>query len=77
MTRAMPRVSHISIVAMSRMPPPSWAGTEVAARIASTAAPFTGWPAKAPFRSTRCSQWQPAASKARACAAGSVLKTVA
>jgi hypothetical protein len=27
---------------------------------ASTAAPFTGVPAKAPFRSTRCSHWQPA-----------------
>ena len=34
-------------------------------------------PAKAPFRSTRCSQRQPAAAKARACAAGSSPKTVA
>ena len=76
-TRATPRDSQPSIVAMSRMPPPSWQGTCTAARIASTAGAFTGRPAKAPLRSTRCSQSQPAAAKAAACAAGSVPKTVA
>ncbi len=76
-TRARPLPSHVSIVLMSRMPPPSCAGIVTAARIASTAAALTGWPAKAPFRSTRCSHWQPAAWNARACAAGSSLKTVA
>ena len=77
MTRASPLLSHVSMVAISRMPPPSWAGTLHAARIASTGAAFTGAPANAPFKSTRCNHWHPACSKARACAAGSSLKTVA
>ena len=59
------------------MPPPSCTGMETAPRIASTAGPLTGLPAKAPLRSTMCSQVKPWASKARACAAGSSLKTVA
>jgi hypothetical protein len=59
-TRATPLPSQVSIVAMSRMPPPSWQGISDAARIASTAAPLTGWPAKAPLRSTRCSHSHPA-----------------
>src|SRR5690606_31370613 len=46
-------------------------------RIAATAAAFTGLPAKAPSRSTRCSHEKPIPAKARACAAGSLLKTVA
>ena len=75
-TRAIPRRSHVSMVAMSRMPPPSWAGTVVALRIASTTAPFTGSPANAPFRSTKCNHSQPSSTNARACAVGSVLKTV-
>ena len=57
--------------AMSRMPPPSWTGTVAAARMASTAAPLTGRPAKAPLRSTTCSQAQPASCQARAWAPGS------
>ena len=38
------------MVAMSRMPPPSCAGMVIASRMASTASPLTGLPAKAPFR---------------------------
>ena len=53
------------------------ASGETAMGIASTAAPLTGAPLKAPFRSTRCSHSQPAAAKARAWAAGSSLNTVA
>ena len=63
--------------ARSRMPPPSWTGRSTAARIASTAAPLTERPAKAPLRSTTCSHSKPASAKRRACAAGSALKTVA
>jgi hypothetical protein len=65
------------MVAMSRIPPPSWAGTGQASRIASTAPALTGAPANAPFRSTRCSQAQPASTKARAWSAGLSLNTVA
>ena len=52
-------------------------GSSTAARIASTACGVDGLPAKAPSRSTTCSQSKPCASKCRACAAGSSLKTVA
>jgi pimeloyl-ACP methyl ester carboxylesterase len=60
------------MVAMSRMPPPSWQGTVTRARIASTAAPFTGVPAKAPFRSTRCSHSQPGGLERRGLRGGVV-----
>ena len=46
---------------MSRMPPPSCTGMVDARRgWRATAAPFTGRPANAPFRSTTCSQAKPA-----------------
>ena len=45
-------------------------GWSTAPRMAATAAAFTGRPAKAPFRSTTCSQAKPASCQARACAAG-------
>ena len=75
-TRCNPLFSQFSIVAMSRMPPPNCAGTLHLDKIASTGAAFTGSPSNAPFRSTRCSHSHPASTNSRACAAGSVLKTV-
>src|SRR5439155_18549721 len=42
-----------------------------------TASPLTDCPAKAPSRSTTCSQRKPIAAKWRACVAGSSLNTVA
>ena len=59
------------------MPPPSCAGIVIAVRIASTAAPLTGLPAKAPFRSTIWRYLKPWASKSAPASAGSSLKTVA
>ena len=44
--------SQLSTCASVRMPPPSCTGNFTAARIASTAAPLTLSPAKAPLRST-------------------------
>ena len=46
------------------MPPPSCIGILIALRMAATARAFTGLPAKAPSRSTRCSHSKPAASNA-------------
>ena len=63
-TRRMPASSQAAIPAMSRMPPPSCTGIVTLARIERTAAAFTGLPAKAPFRSTTCSQENPAACQA-------------
>ena len=77
MTRVTPAASQASICPMLRMPPPSCTGIVTAARIAFTAASFTGLPAKAPLRSTTCTQPNPAASQAAACAPGSVPNTVA
>ena len=54
MTRVTPLPSQPSTVAMSRTPPPSCSGIEMASRMRSTAAAFTGLPANAPSRSTRC-----------------------
>ena len=71
MTRLMPAASQASMPAMSRMPPPSCTGMRTAARMAATASALTGRPAKAPFRSTTCSQAKPASCQARAWAAGS------
>src|SRR6478735_8604151 len=67
------------MVSRSRMPPPSWMGIAppMARTIAFTAVSFTGLPANAPFRSTRCSRRAPASSHRRAIAAGSSLKLVA
>src|SRR5580658_465717 len=59
------------------MPPPSSIVMSTARRIARTASPLTPAPAKAPSRSTTCSQRKPSAAKSCACAAGSVLNTVA
>ena len=67
----MPHVSGLELIEAARLFPVT------ADRIAPTAAPFTGAPAKAPFRSTRCSHLHPAASNAAACAPGSVPNTVA
>ena len=76
-TRCTPRPSHASMVAMSRMPPPSCSGMSTASSMAPTAPALTGLPANAPSRSTMWSQAKPAAAKARACAGGSSEKTVA
>src|SRR4029453_9607605 len=48
-----------------------------ASRRALTAAALTGLPANAPLRSMMCRYAKPCSSKLRACAAGSVLNTVA
>src|SRR5947207_5511379 len=73
----MPSASQLSIAARSRIPPPSWILRSTAWRIARTASPLTECPAKAPSRSTTCSQRKPIAANWRACAAGSSLNTVA
>jgi uncharacterized protein (DUF2147 family) len=49
-----------SIVAMSRMPPPSWQGTSTAARIASTAPALTGAPGEG---AVEIDQMQPFAAR--------------
>ena len=77
MTRLTPLPSQPSIVAMSRMPPPSCTHRPTVSRMRSTAAPFIGLPAKAPSRSTTCRCLKPCVSNACACAAGSRLNTVA
>ena len=66
MTRATPAANQVSIAAMSRMPPPNCRGMSIAAKIAVTASWLTLAPAKAPSRSTTCSQAQPARAKATA-----------
>src|SRR5207248_6731849 len=63
--------------ARPRMPPPSCIFRSTDSRTACTASPLTERPAKALARSTTCSHSLPIAAKARACAAGSVLKIVA
>src|SRR3984957_19161993 len=77
MTRATPLASQASTVSRSRMPPPSCTGMVTDLSIISTACAFIGLPAKAPSRSTTCRYSKPWAAKARACAAGSRLNTVA
>src|SRR5580693_7258031 len=77
MTRATPLPSQPSMVARSRMPPPSCSGILTAPRIPSTAETFIGLPANAPSRSTICRYSKPCRSNACACAAGSRLNTVA
>src|SRR5580704_4071697 len=77
MTRATPLPSQPSMVARSRMPPPSCSGILTAPRIPSTAEAFIGLPANAPSRSTKCRYPKPCRSNACACAAGSRLNTVA
>ena len=54
MTRLTPLPSQPSIVAMSRMPPPSCTHSPTVSRMRSTAETFIGLPAKAPSRSTTC-----------------------
>ena len=76
MTRATPLPSQASIVARSRMPPPSCTGIFTAARMRSTASAFIGRPAKAPSRSTMWRYSKPMVANARACSAGSRLNTV-
>src|SRR5205823_4594790 len=73
----MPRSSQRSIAARSRMPPPSWILRPPAWQIAATAAPLTERPANAPSRSTTCSHSKPRSANSCACAAGSLLNTVA
>src|SRR5690242_11062052 len=77
MTRVTPLSSQASTVAVLRMPPPSCTGIFTSFKMRSTAAAFIGLPAKAPSRSTMCRYSKPCVSKARACAAGSRLNTVA
>ena len=62
MTRVTPLPSQPSIVARSRMPPPSCTGILTASRMRSTAAAFIGLPAKAPSRSTMCRYSKPCAA---------------
>ena len=76
MTRDRPRASHISIPAISRIPPPSWTGIVTAARIASTLDRLTARPSTAPLRSTTCSHRKPWAWNCAAWSAGSSLNTV-
>src|SRR5580704_15295145 len=76
-TRATPLPSQPSMVARSRMPPPSCSGILTAPRMPSTAETFIGLPANAPSRSTKCRYSKPWRSNACACAAGSRLNTVA
>ncbi len=47
-----------------------------AAAMLATSAAWTGWPSRAPSRSTTCSTEAPASANARAWATGSSLKTV-
>src|SRR5215203_55012 len=77
MTRLTPLPSQPSMVAMSRMPPPSCTQRPTVSRMRSTADTFIGLPAKAPSRSTTCRCLKPCVSKMCACAAGSRLNTVA
>src|SRR5450631_1491324 len=67
------------MVSRSRMPPPSWMGisSPMTLTISRIAISFFGLPAKAPFKSTRCSRSAPRSSQWRAIAAGSSEKTVA
>ena len=58
-SRDRPSSRSDSIVASSRMPPPSSHSMSTAARMARTAARLTGLPARAPSRSTRCRCWAP------------------
>src|SRR5262249_6243670 len=77
MTRATPLSSQPSIVAMSRMPPPSCTHRPTVSRMRSIAPALRGLPAKAPSRSTTCRWRKPSDSNSCACAAGSRLNTVA
>jgi len=74
MMRVTPAVSQASAVAMSRIPPPSCTESPgTAAMMARTASALAGLPAKAPSRSTTCTQAKPARAKSAACAPGSAL----
>jgi len=77
MTRAIPAPSQRAMAWRSRTPPPSCTGTVAAPRMDKMALSLTAFPAIAPSRSTMCNHFAPAAAKARACAAGSALNTVA
>ena len=68
-TRRMPASSQAAIPARSRIPPPSCTGIVTLLRMDRTATALTGFPAKAPFRSTTCSQAKPASChSSRLCA---------
>src|SRR5262245_55021252 len=77
MTRSTPFSSHVAIVALSRIPPPSCTGNGTLSRMRSIAWALTGRPANAPSRSTTCRYSNPSASKPMAWAAASRLNTVA
>src|SRR6266705_5345242 len=66
------------MVSRSRMPPPSCTGGESpsACRIARIAASFLGFPAAAPFRSTRCRRRAPSDFQCFAMPTGSSENTV-
>src|SRR5690606_2484942 len=60
-----------------RIPPPIWIGRSGwALAMALTISPFTGSPAKAPLRSTRCRRRAPRSTQCRATATGSSENTV-
>src|SRR6266853_1726075 len=77
MTRSTPFSSHVAIVALSRIPPPSCIGNGTLSRIRSITRSLTERPANAPSRSTTCKYSNPSASKPMAWAATSRLNTVA
>src|SRR5215475_5951981 len=77
MTRSTPFSSHVAIVALSRIPPPSCTGNGTLSRMRSIAGALTGRPANAPSKSTTCRYSNPSASKPIAWAAASRLNTVA
>src|SRR5674476_1437385 len=66
------------MVSRSRMPPPSCTSTSLptSLRILRIANSFFGWPAKAPFKSTRCKRRAPLSTQFRAITVGSSLKIV-
>ena len=79
MTSVKPRLRYFSMVAKSRMPPPSCTGiwADTAARISAMAGKFLGSPANAPFKSTKCKRRAPCSSQCCAILAGLSEKTVA
>ena len=78
-TSVSPKARYFSMVAKSRIPPPSWTGISAAtaASISRMAGKFFGSPAKAPFKSTKCSRLAPCCRQCEAISAGWSENTVA
>ena len=70
-TRSAPEEIASSTFFESRRPPPSCTGTLTAATIRRTCSRLTGSPARAPSRSTTCSQRAPPSTQRRAATTGS------